>query len=121
MELLETHRSERGVMAEAFDAQQGSVGSEADRLEILHVIQPAADAEVEGEVDGRLGAQCTALLEVLLDARGLVVAVQRGGHPVGDHPGAEARWRALGHAPPEYQLDVVRAPEVEVLADHLLQ
>ena len=54
-------------MAEAFDAQQSSVGLEGDRLETLQVVQPGAATEVVGVVHGRLGAQCTALLEVLSD------------------------------------------------------
>ena len=34
-------------MAEAFDAEQASVGSEADLFQIIEVLQPAADIEVD--------------------------------------------------------------------------
>ena len=45
------------VVAEAFDAEQASVGSEADLFQIIEVLQPAADIEVVRVVDDRLGAQ----------------------------------------------------------------
>ena len=49
---------------------------------------PSADIEVVGVVDHRLGAQGATLLVVLLDARVLVVDVQRRDHPVGDYAGS---------------------------------
>jgi hypothetical protein len=72
-------------------------------------------------VDGRLGAQGTPLLEVLLDARGLVVDVQRRGDALGDDAGAKAPRRPPGDAPIEDQADLLGAAEVEVLADDLLK
>ena len=47
-------------------------------------MQASADGEIAGVVDRGLGAQGTILLEVLLDARGLVVDVQRRRDAVGD-------------------------------------
>ena len=64
--------SDHGVVAEALDAEQASVGSEADLLQIFEVPQPAADIGVVRVVDDRLGAQRAPLLVVLLDARVLV-------------------------------------------------
>ena len=62
-----------------------------------------------------------ALLVVLLDARVLVVDVQRRGDPVGDDAGAVPRGGASGDAPVEDQLHVVGAAHVEVLAQHLFE
>ena len=42
-------------MADTLDAQQASVGGEADLDEILEVVQPSTDLEVVGVVDDRLG------------------------------------------------------------------
>ena len=109
------------VVAEALDAEQASVGSEADLLQIIEVPQPAADREVVGVVDDRLGAQRAALLVVLLDARVLVVDVQRRDDPVGDDAGAIPRGGAPVDAPVEGQLHVVGSTHVEVLAHYLLE
>ena len=62
-----------------------------------------------------------ALLVVLLDARVLVVDVQRRDDPVGDDAGAIPRGGASVDAPVEDQLHVVGATHVEVLAQHLFE
>ena len=49
-------------VAEAFDAEQASVSSEADLFQIIEVPQPAAHIEVVRVVDDRLGAQRAPLL-----------------------------------------------------------
>ena len=51
----------------------------------------------------------------------LVVHVQRGHDPFGQHPGAEPARGPLGHPPLENQLHLVRPPEVQILADDLLE
>src|SRR2546426_925981 len=58
------------------------------RLEVS-VGEQAADAEVAGVVDGRLGAKRPTLFEVLLDLRVLVVDLERGLHTATDDPGEE--------------------------------
>ena len=121
MQALETVRSEHAVVAEALDAQEASVGLEADRFDLLEVAPQLADSEVAGVVDGGLGAQGAPELEVLLDAGLLVVEMQRGLHAGREHARAEARGRALGEAPPEQQLHEPGPPAVEVLADDLLE
>ena len=121
VQLVEHVGSDGAVVAEALDAEQASVGGEADLLQILKVSQPAADAEVVRVVDDRLRAQRTPLLVVLLDARVLVVDVQRRGDPAGDDAGAIPRGGASGDAPVEDQLHVVGAAHVEVLAQHLVE
>ena len=64
MQLVEHVGSEGAVVAEALDAEQASVGGEADLLQIIEVPQPAADIEVVRVVDDRLGAQGAALTSV---------------------------------------------------------
>ena len=56
----------------------------ADRDERLPVLlgQAPADAEVAGVVDGRLGAERSALSEVLLDLRRAVVNLDRRLYPL---------------------------------------
>ena len=51
MQLVEHVGSDRRVVAEALDAEQASVGGEADLLQILEIPQPAADIEVIRVVD----------------------------------------------------------------------
>ena len=83
-------------MAEALDVEQTSVGRKADLPQGGQILQPFADAEVAGVVDGGLGAQGAAFLVVLLDPRVLVVDVQRRGDALGQDAGAEASRRAAG-------------------------
>ena len=60
-------------------------------------------------------------LVVLLDARVLVIDVERGRHVAGEDAGAPARRRAPRDLAIEDQLHLLGAAEVEVLADHLLE
>src|SRR3990172_2295555 len=113
--------AERTVMAEALDVEQTSVGGEADLPQRREVVQPSADREVVAVVDDRLRAQSPVLLEVLLDPAVLVVDMQRGQHALGDHPGAEATRGPAADAAVEDQLHLIRTPQVEVVADHLLE
>ena len=88
--------------------------------------QPLGDAEVGGSVvDGGLGPERPAELVVLLYFRMLVVDVQARDDPVGDDPGAEPARRgeaALADDPAgEDQRDLVRAADVEVVPDDLLE
>ena len=56
----------RAIQADCLDVQQTSVGLKADRPQRGQVMQPFADVEVPGVVEGRLGAQGAAFLVVLL-------------------------------------------------------
>ena len=96
VQFVEHVGSEGAVVAEALDAEQASVGSEADPLQIIEVAQPAADIEVVRVVDDRLGAQRAPFLVVLLDARVLVVDVQRRDDPVGDDRGCDTAKGCAG-------------------------
>jgi len=96
VQLVEHVGPEGAVVAEALDAEQASVGGEADLLQIIEVPQPATDIEVVRVVDDRLGAQRAPFLVVLLDARVLVVDVQRRDDPVGNDAGAMPRWGCVG-------------------------
>src|SRR5579863_1156843 len=115
-----------GVVADGLDAEQAPVGGEADLPQVGQAGQPFGDAEVGGRVvDGGLGPDGPAELVVLLYFRMLVVDVQARDHAVGDDAGAEpARRRALAAADDlaaEDQRDLVRAADVEVVADDLLE
>jgi hypothetical protein len=87
--------------------------------------QPPGHAEVGGVADRGFRPERFAQLVVLLDFRVLVVDVQAGGDARGDDAGAEpARGGALALADDpaaEDQRDPVRAAEVEVVADQLLE
>ena len=58
---------------------------------------------------------------ILLDARALVVDVQRWRDPLGEDAGAEAARSGTDDPAVEDQLDLVGAAEVEVLANDLLE
>ena len=45
MEVVERSGSDGAVVADFLDAQQASVGGEADLLEIIEILQPSADIE----------------------------------------------------------------------------
>src|SRR5579871_2154041 len=109
------------ILADRLDVQQTSVGLEADLPQGGQVHQPLAQAEVARVVDGSLGPQGAAFLVVLLDARALVVDVQRRRYPFRQHARAEASRRLGGDASSEDQLDLVGAAQVQVLADDLLE
>ena len=121
VQILERLEPELAVVADALDAEQASVGREADRFQIIKVAQPSAHPEVVGVVDHRLGAQGAPALVVLLDVRVLVVHEQRRHHPVGDHAGPVPRRGPSRDASVEDQLHAVGPPQVEVLADRLLE
>ena len=72
--------ADRAIVAESLDVQETSVGLKADLPQGGQIMQPFADAEVAGVVDGGLGAQGAAFLVILLDPRVLVVDVQRRRH-----------------------------------------
>jgi hypothetical protein len=118
--------SHRAVVAETFDFEKTSVGLKADLPQRRQVTQPLADVEVAGVVDGRLRAGSDLgyfrnLLEVLLEARVLVIDVERGDHPVGEHPGSKTPRCLLRHTAAKDQLDHVRTADVEILPADLLQ
>ena len=46
-----------GVVADSLDVEETSIGGEADLPECGQVVQPFADAEVAGVVDGGFGAK----------------------------------------------------------------
>ena len=83
--------------------------------------EAAADAEVAGVVDGRLGPQRAALFEVLLDLRGAVVHLDRRLHAVVEDLGVKPSRRLAGDAPAEHDRDLVRAPERELVGQGALK
>ena len=94
-------------MAESLDAQQASVGREADLPQRGQVGQPFPDGEVVGVVDRGLSAQRPPVFVVLLDPAVLVVDVQARDDGVGDDPGAEPSRGVAPDLPAEDQRDPV--------------
>ena len=74
-------RAISAISGQSLDVQQTSVGGVADLLQRGEILEPLADAEIPGVVDRRLGPQCSPFLVVLLDARVLVIDVERGTTP----------------------------------------
>src|SRR5882724_6067868 len=58
---------------------------------------------------------------ILLDARVFVIDIQRRGHIPRHHAGPEPRARGPRDPAIEDELDFLRAAQVEVFADHLLE
>lgn len=71
------------------DVEETPVGQKADLPEGGKIVEPSADTEVTGVVDGGFGPEGLALLVILLDPGVLVVDVEGGGDPLGYDPGAE--------------------------------
>ena len=69
----------------------------------------------------RFGAQCASFFVVLLDARVLVIDVQRGNHAVGYHPGAELAGCPAVDPTIEDQLHLARPSDIQILADDFLE
>ncbi len=109
------------VVRSSLDAEKASIGGEADGPERAQVAQAASDGEVAGVVDGSLGAKCSALRVVLLDAGAFVVDVQRRHHAVADDAGAEVAGRGLGHAAIEDELDLRGMTDDQVVLDDLVE
>ena len=111
-------------MAEALDLEHSAVGCEPDLPQLWEIVQASADPEVVSVIDRRLGSQCPVFLVILLDAldaRVLVIDVQGWGDVMGDHPGAELPPRLASDLAIEDELHLLRAAEIEVLTDHLLE
>ena len=119
--LIESVFADGAVVRDGLDVEQTSVGLEADAAKRGQVAQVLADTEIARVVDGGLGTQCPAFLVVLLDARTLVVHVQRGNHALGDHAGAKPPRGAPANAPLEDQLHLTGPADIEVLANHFLE
>ncbi len=119
--LIGAYSADVTVVAERLRLQQPTVGPEADLPELWQVAEKPADAEVACVVDGGLGAKRAFQLEVLLDPGVLVADMQRGIHPMGDDARREPARRALVDSPVEDQADLVGTPQVQMVADHLLE
>ena len=63
------------VMADSLDVKKTSVGLEADSPQSGEIVQPFADAEVAGVIDGGFSTQGASFFVVLLDAGVFVVHV----------------------------------------------
>ena len=93
--------SHGAVVAETFDFEKTSVGVKADLPESRQVTQSFAEVEVTGVVDGGFGADpdlgdAGDLFHVLLDVGILVLDMQGGDDPLGQHTRAKAAGRSAG-------------------------
>src|SRR6201981_3058184 len=113
--------AEDAVVAQPLDLDQPLIGRKSDCAQLCKIVQAFANAEVVSVVDDRLGPQGAVFLVVLLDARVLVIDVQGRGDILRDHPGAKACSRMARYPALEDEFDLLRAAEIEVLADHLLE
>ena len=119
--LFESVFADGAVVRDGLDVEQSSVGLEADSAQRGQVAQVLADTEIARVVDGGLGTQCPAFLVVLLDARTLVIDMQRGNYPLGDDAGAKAPRGAPVNASLEDQLGLTGAADIQVLPNHFLE
>src|SRR6266566_7580298 len=114
-----------GVVADAFGVQQAPAGGVADLGHGGQVSQLFADAEVARLVQRGLGAERPSIFQVLLHLGLLVVQVQVGASPAGDHLGPEgpgsAALAAAADLAAEDDVHLVRAADVDVVADELLE
>ncbi len=76
VQALEFFLSEDAIVRDLLHFEQATVGLKANFPELIEVAQALADVEIPTVIDRRLGAQCSALLVVLLHARAVVVDVQ---------------------------------------------
>src|SRR6201993_2277528 len=118
---LQSIFAEDAVVAQSLDLDEPLIGRKSDRAQLRKIVQAFSNAEVVSVVDGRLGPQGPVFLVVLLDARVLVIDVQGWGDLLRDHPGAKAGFRRARYPAIEDEFDLLRAAEIEVLADNLLE
>ncbi len=97
------------------------VVADSDERVPVGVGQEPADAEVGGVVDGRLGAEGAALLQVLLDLRVLVVHLEADLVAAVEDARAEAAGRGGDHRAGEDDGDLVGPPERQLVADRALE
>src|SRR2546426_5727965 len=90
---IEVVVADQAVVAQIFNAQEASVGGKADLPQGGEIAQSPTDLEVVGIVDGGFSPERLAFFVVLLDARFLVVDVERWDDTFGEDPGAELAWR----------------------------
>ena len=109
------------VRARSLDVQETSVGLEADPPECGEIMEPSADTEVPGVVDGHFCAERLAQLVILLDLGVLVVDVERRGDAFGDDPGAKAPRGRPVDPPLEDQGDLIGTAQIEIVTDYLLE
>ena len=85
------------------------------------VVEAALDSEIGGAVDHRLDPESTAFLQVLLDARMLVVRVDGDLGAPCHHPGGELTLGVAADPAREDELDLVGTTYVEVVGDSRLE
>ncbi len=113
--------ADQAVVAQIFDAQQASVGGKADLPQRGQIAKSPTDLEVIGVVDGSFRPERLAFFVVLLDARFLVVDVERRDDTFSEDPGAELAGRLPRDAAIEDQLHLIGPAEIEILAHHFFE
>src|SRR5215469_22182 len=84
---------------------------------VLHA-DTAPDTEVIHIADNGFGTQGPSLFEILLDPRRLVVTAQGGIDTPGDDASTKCSGRARANPSTKDQRDLIRAADIQVIADH---
>jgi hypothetical protein len=108
-------------VTDALDVKETSVGRKADLAQFGKIFDASADAKIASVVDGRFGSTRLQQLVVLLDTRLFVVDMPRRHDAVCNDAGTEPTWRAAVDLAIEYQADLARPANVQVLADHFFE
>jgi hypothetical protein len=120
-DLIERTLADCTVVADSLDVEQTSVGLEANLPQCGQVGQSLADLEIASVVDGRLSPQGAAFLIVLLDPSVFIVDMQRWDDSLSDHSGLAASRGLRENFLAKDQLNLIRAAEIQVLADDLFK
>jgi hypothetical protein len=121
LEPVERVLRQHALVAHAFDFQEFAVDLFPQVPQVRQIRHGFGDVEIRRVVDRRFRAEGALLLEVLLHVRRLVLDVETGLHPIGDHARAIAprRGRRPSRDAVGKQLaDALGPPEVQILADH---
>ena len=97
------------VRAKSLDVEETPVGLEAHLSQFGEIADLSLDAEIVRVVDYCFGPQCSPTLEILLDARTLVIEVHRWNDSVRDHASSKASFCLGKDTTIEDELDVIGA------------
>jgi hypothetical protein len=124
LETIEGILCQDAVVTDPLDFQELPIDLVPEFTQIRKLGNRLRHVKVLRIVDSRFGPERVLLLEVLLYVRRLVLDMQAGLDPIGNHARPVAKggwWRGAGQAQRKQQADAVRASEIEILANHGLE